>query len=81
MGEFTSIKVDSSGKAHISYYDCTNSALKYATNASGSWETRTLDSSGNIGGYAAIAVDTSDKTHISYYDDTHFNLKYATNAD
>ena len=44
VGEYTSIALDSSGKAHISYLDDTNYGLKYATNASGSWVATTVDS-------------------------------------
>ena len=37
VGECTSIAIDTADKVHISYYDSSNSDLKYATNASGSW--------------------------------------------
>ena len=46
---FTSIALDTAGKAHISYYDNTNDDLKYATNASGAWVTTRVDSSGDMG--------------------------------
>ena len=76
-----SIALDSSGKAHISYYDYTNKDLKYATNASGAWVTTMVDSSGSVGGYTSIALDSSGKAHISYYDGyPNYNLEYATNA-
>ena len=80
-GGDTSIVLDSSGRAHISYFDVTNEAIKYATNASGSWVTTTVDSTlGKYGGYASIALDTSGKAHISYRDWGNKDLKYATNA-
>lgn len=79
-GECFSIAVDASGKVHVSYYDSTNSDLRYATNASGSWVASTLDSTGFVGDENAIATDHSMKVHISYYDATNRDLKYATNA-
>src|SRR5512146_2268438 len=36
-----SIAIDSNNKIHISYYDPLPGDLKYATNASGSWQTVT----------------------------------------
>ena len=80
VGPYTSIALDTSGKAHISYYDFGNRDLKYTTNATGTWVTSTLDSSGDVGEYTSLALDSSGNVHISYYDDTNFNLKYATNA-
>ena len=80
VGEYTSIALDSNNKVHISYYDSSNSALKYATNASGSWAASTIDSIGDVGKYTSIAIDSNNKVHISYYDDTNDDLKYATNA-
>ncbi|HHT9146998.1 MAG TPA: hypothetical protein ACFYD4_15195, partial [Candidatus Wunengus sp. YC61] len=80
VGYYASIALDTSGKAHISYLDYTNSDLKYATNASGAWVTTTVDSDGYVGYYTSIALDASGKAHISYYNGTHGNLKYATNV-
>ena len=80
--------VETHGNAHISYYDYTNDALKYATNASGSWETATVDnSSGNVGQHNSIALDASGNAHVGYnlaitYDGNDGgDLKYATNAE
>ncbi|MBI5056463.1 MAG: choice-of-anchor D domain-containing protein, partial [Nitrospirae bacterium] len=55
-------------------------SLKYTTNASGSWVTSTIDSTGDVGQYTSITVDSNIKVHISYFDYTNYDLKYATNA-
>jgi len=73
-----SIAVDAGGKVHIGYLG--NSGLKYATNASGSWVTSTIDSAEGVGRDTSIAVDAGGKVHISYRDYTNDDLKYATNA-
>jgi hypothetical protein len=80
VGSYTSIALDSAGNAHITYYDSTNTALKYATNASGSWVLTTIDSEGDVGYGTSIAIDSTNKVHISYVDSTNTALKYATNA-
>jgi hypothetical protein len=49
VGLYTSIAVDSNNHVHISYYDGTNHALKYATNAPGDWAVSTIDSTGDVG--------------------------------
>jgi hypothetical protein len=78
VGKYTSIAIDSSDKAHISYYDDDGGALKYATNATGSWVAETVDGSGDVGLHTSIAIDSSDSIHISYYHFTQGRLKYAT---
>jgi len=83
VGEHTSIAIDSSDNVHISYYDETNSALKYATNISGTWmiETIDTDTKGSMGSNTSIAIDSNDNVHISYFSDSpNYALKYATNA-
>jgi hypothetical protein len=83
-GEYSSIAIDSNNKVHISHHqdepDGTYYALKYATNASGSWVMSTIDSGGDVGAYTSIAIDSNNKVHISYFDQTNADLKYATNA-
>ena len=79
----TSIALDSSDKAHVSYCDTmTLNAfdLKYATNALGSWETTKVDSDGFVGEFNSIALDSLDRAHISYYDQIKLDLKYTTDS-
>ena len=49
VGRYTSIAIDTADKVHISYSDVSNEDLMYATNATGSWVTETVDSGGNVG--------------------------------
>jgi hypothetical protein len=78
------IACDSQGE-HISYaygdfFDDTSTLeLRYATNASGSWVTTTIDATIGNGWYSSIDTDSNDKVHISYYDSANMDLKYATN--
>ncbi len=44
----TSLALDTTGHAHIGYFEETKGELKYATNASGSWVTTTVDSDGDL---------------------------------
>lgn len=80
VGLFTSLALDPSGYAHISYYDRISKDLRYATNASGAWVTTPVDWTGNVGEYSSIALDSNTHAHISYYDFDNKNIKYATNA-
>ena len=55
--------------------------LMYATDASGSWVTTIVDSTGRVGEYTSIAIDSNDKVHISYQDSADgYHVKYATDV-
>jgi hypothetical protein len=82
----TSIALDSAGRAHISYckevrYPADH-RLMYATNASGSWVTGTIESSTttSVGYYSSIGVDKDDVVHVAYSGITDAVLRYATSA-
>jgi len=72
-----SMAIDNEGYLHVSYYDSSNSNLRYATNSGGNWSSEVVDSSMNVGKYNSIAVDSTGTVHISYYDASHYVLKYA----
>ncbi|MBI5747948.1 MAG: hypothetical protein HZA00_02405 [Nitrospinae bacterium] len=78
VGEYSSIAIDSNNKTHISYYDKTNYALKYATNVSGSWITSVIENTNMK--YTSIAIDSNNIVHIVYYESVYGDLKYVTNA-
>ncbi|MBI5454124.1 MAG: chitobiase/beta-hexosaminidase C-terminal domain-containing protein, partial [Deltaproteobacteria bacterium] len=67
----SSIAIDSSDKTHISYYTYNTlnagpPAIKYATNASGTWALSTVYSAYDIVSYNSVAVDSNNKAHISF---------------
>ncbi|MEW5936882.1 MAG: serine/threonine-protein kinase [Candidatus Thermoplasmatota archaeon] len=74
-GEFTSLALDSSGNAHISYYDSSNGDLKYARWTGNEWAIETVDSIGHAGEFTSLALDSSGNAHISYCGNG--DLKYA----
>jgi hypothetical protein len=76
VGQYPSLKLDSSGRASISYYDVTNKDLKYAWYDT-AWHTTTVDSAGDVGQRSTLVLDGSHYAHIAYYDATNQALKYA----
>lgn len=78
----TAIAVDSGRKVHIAYYgyyDESSTAMKYATNASSSWQSYVLINGGTqMGRFPSIGIDSNDKEHISYQSAT--DLGYANNS-
>jgi hypothetical protein len=84
-GKYPSIALDTAGKVHIAYLyeyfghipSVTALNLRYATNASGSWQWETVDDVGFVGEYSAIILDASNTVHMSYFDLTRGELKYA----
>jgi ELWxxDGT repeat protein len=80
VGEYSSIVIDSYGFKHISYFDATNTKLKYATDKSGSWVHTTVNTNIQMGKYTSIAIDSEGYVHISYdyYSMSYNHLMYAT---
>ena len=79
VGLFTDIAIGAGNLVHISYYDWSNSALKYINGVTGSWNAPvTVAIAGLVGKYNSIAVDNVNTAYISYYDETNGNLNYAT---
>jgi len=77
VGQHASIAVDSLKRPHLSYYDATNGALKYAYWSGNAWIIEQVDGGGYVGDYTSIALDSADEPHITYHDSLNHTLKYA----
>lgn len=67
---------------HVSYFDASNGALVYATNASGAWTKELLTGSEGVGNpimHTSMALDTTDSIHVRYYD--FFDLNYVNRTN
>ncbi len=73
----TSLAFDNSGNPAISYYDYSNTALKYAVKEGNGWSFTTIDQEGTVGFYSSLAIDQTGYPSISYRDFTNNQLKYA----
>lgn len=84
VGEETSMRIGSDGKARVSYYSDAYDDLKYAVRVgtggncgNNKWQCTTIDAGGQVGRYTSLVLDSANKAHISYYDKTNGNLKFA----
>jgi hypothetical protein len=75
-GRYSSLRIDTTGNAHVAYYDDARNLLKYAfwDHSLKKWFTSTLDSSS---GFCSLVLDSKQRPHISYLDFGHGKLKYA----
>jgi len=75
--KWTSIDLDSQGRAHIAYYNAAAGDLVYSFFDGTTWQSGTVDSAGDVGVQPSLALDINDLPHIAYYDWTNHDLKYA----
>jgi hypothetical protein len=77
VGSYVSMKLDSSQRAHISYYDDVLDDLWYARWNGSAWDLWKIDHVGAVGRYTSLALDSAGNPRISYYDDSNSRLKFA----
>lgn len=76
-GEFCHLALNSSNIIYVSYYDASNSDLKYSKiTVSGSSTPETVVADGRAGYYSSMDIDSNDKAHFTYVDLDTGELKY-----
>jgi hypothetical protein len=77
VGQYCSLALDPRGNPYISYFDQTNSDLKFACRTGGSWIVETVDDEPSVGSHTSLALDAEGIVHISYVGDAGTDVKYA----
>ncbi|MEW6516040.1 MAG: carboxypeptidase-like regulatory domain-containing protein [candidate division FCPU426 bacterium] len=65
VGWYSSLACDSQDQLHVSYFDESNGALKYARWNGSDWAVQTVDAD-DCGRYTSLALDAQDRPHITY---------------
>lgn len=65
VGWYSSLACDNQDNLHVSYYDETRQALKYAYFNGSAWSVQTVDAD-RCGRYTSLALDSRNQPHISY---------------
>ena len=76
VGEYNSLVLDDEEHPHISYFDESNSALKYAYWTGAAWAKEILDNDGYTGAYGSLALNEEDDPLVAYRGDN--RLRYYT---
>lgn len=66
VGGFSSAKLDSKGRIHVSYIDSSNGLLKYAVRENENWNIEVADDSEFVGNFTCLAIDKYCNPYISY---------------
>jgi len=84
-GSYASLKIDSTGAAHIAYYRHGGVGLRYARYVGGgagncgegNYQCDTIDGGNGVGYYPSLALDNSGQPRIAYYNTNYDDLWYA----
>ncbi len=73
----TSLALDADEKPHISFYNGTQKALKYAYSDGDEWVVNKVNENGNMGMGSSLGIDSKGRAHISFQDVIDQDLMYA----
>jgi hypothetical protein len=65
VGQHSSLKIDTNGHPHISYFDSTSGSLKYAYNDGSTWHYSAVDAAPS-GQYTSLALESGTNPLIAY---------------
>lgn len=77
VGQYSALAVEADNHLCVSYYDLSESQLKYACADTPQWQVTAVDNFGDMGQYSALTVEPNGKPHIVYYDASRQGLRYA----
>lgn len=84
VGKYSSIAIDKSNLAHISYMDEKYDGLKYAYDTGSGWEVEDIDTQQapnfRYGGFTSLVLDSLGNPYISYQDWQNYSLMIASPA-
>jgi hypothetical protein len=73
---FTSLALDDAGNPHISYQNCNDEGLRYATENGTGWTIEEVDRNNRTGFWTGLELDQSDNPHIVCYSLQTSDLEY-----
>jgi hypothetical protein len=73
---FTSLALDPSGNPHISYQNCNDEGLRYATKNDTGWTIEVVDREERTGFWTSLELDNTSNPHIVYYSLQNSDLEY-----
>jgi len=78
MGQYASLALDAADRPHISYYNSSNSQVRYAAYDGSAWHIEVIaDDVGTQLEGTSLALSSAGLPHIAYYDGHQLELRYA----
>ena len=73
------LAIDSSGTAHLVYFDAEGKDLVYGSNATGDWVLTAIFEDGDAGRFAVLALGAADQPHVAFIQTSGFFSESGSN--